>query len=161
MRRNAVGNEDWKGTDHRKMSEVTPKKKKAKMSRRTGWAVKQGKANLEKLNAIHEAGHAVMAELLSLNPVYVTIEPTGRSEGHLRRRGGAITADENWQELIVICAGAIAEGIYSPKVNSRFRLLSGISLGAHDKGTDGKHLWDALRAHSANPQQQLDWYELA
>jgi hypothetical protein len=61
------------------MSEVTPKKKKAKTARRIGEVVKQGKASLEKLNAIHEAGHFVMAELLSLDPEYVTIEPTGMS----------------------------------------------------------------------------------
>lgn len=144
------------------MSEATPKEKKAKTARRTGRGVKQGKANLEeKLVAVHEAGHAVMAELLSLDAEYVTIESTGMSHGHLRRRGGAITASENWRELLVICAGAVAERIDSHKVNSRFRLLSGMLPGAHSEGADSKHLWDALKAHSDNLQQQLDWYEMA
>lgn len=129
----------------------------AKPTARRRASKKKDEMTTDKLLAIHEAGHAVMAELLSLDPVYVTIELTGMSQGHLRRRGGAITASENWGELLVICAGAIAEGIYSHKVNSRRRLCLGINV----EGADGKHLWDTLKAHSDNPRQLSDWYELA
>jgi len=106
--------------------------------------------------AIHEAGHAVIAELLYLNLEYVTVEPSERAEGHLKRRVPAYSAWERWRELLVICAGILAEEI-CPAVDEPsgdLELLDG-------EGTDSARLWASLQMHSDNPGQQSEWFVLA
>jgi len=105
--------------------------------------------------AIHEAGHAVIAELLYLNPEYATIEPTDGADGHLKRRT-PYSAWEKWRELLVICAGILAEEscqvVDDPSEDLE---LPG------DKGADSARLWASLQAQSDNPGQQSEWFVLA
>jgi hypothetical protein len=112
--------------------------------------------NPDELLAIHEAGHAVIAELLCLNPDYVTIEPTDRADGHLKRRTPAYSAWERWRLLLVICAGVLAEEI-CPAVDEPSEDLE--SPG--DEGADSARLWASLQMHSDNPGQRHEWFVLA
>src|SRR5262245_33667461 len=72
--------------------------------------------------AIHEAGHAVLAELFSLNPVSVTIEPTDKTYGHLSRRGRGCGPHMRWRDLLVICGGCVAQdfGAFDPTEDLEF-----------------------------------------
>jgi hypothetical protein len=106
--------------------------------------------------AIHESGHAVIAELLYLNPEYVTIEPTYRADGHLKRRIPPTSAQERWRELLFLCSGVVAEGIRSDEVEP-YEELS----WQGGEGTDSARLWASLRTRSDDPRQQQVWFDSA
>ncbi len=104
--------------------------------------------------AIHESGHAVLAELLYMDPEYVTIEPTDKFYGHLRRRFPALSATERWRELLVVCAGVEAEGVHGVYPAEDLELPD-------DEWTDSGRLWASLQMHSDSPGQQWEWFTLA
>ena len=112
--------------------------------------------NPDELLAIHEAGHAVIAELLYLNPEYVTIEPSYRADGHLKRRFPPISAQERWRELLFLCAGVVAEGIRSEEVEPYEKLR-----WPGDVGTDSGRLWASLQSRSDDQRQQQVWFDSA
>jgi len=106
--------------------------------------------------AIHESGHAVLAELLCMNPEYVTIEPTDRTYGHLRRRGRGYGAHGRWHNMLVICGGCVAQ---------EFDLLEPSEYlqwpNTEDESKDSALLWASLQEHSEDPRQRQEWFELA
>jgi hypothetical protein len=105
--------------------------------------------------AIHESGHAVIGELLYLNPDYVTIEPTAEYLGFHEPRIPPYSAWRRWRTLLVKCAGLIAEEMSFDDVESH----DALGLGA--LVIDGAELWALLQAHSDDLRQQWDWFELA
>jgi hypothetical protein len=110
----------------------------------------------DKLLAIHEAGHAVIAELLCLTPDHVTIESSDTADGHLRRRIPPTSARERWRELLVLCAGIVSEGIHSEEVELYQELRR-----PGDEGTDSARLWASLGMHSDDAGKQGVWFDLA
>jgi hypothetical protein len=140
------------------------------------WALSQRKKGREESSAgkvtdvlrrvaIHESGHAVLAELFYMNPEYVTIEPNSEFLGHLRRRGKGYMAHERWRDLLVTCAGHAAEGLMPEDVESddmdeycdHYDMLR----WPLEENSDGGRIWASLREHSEDEQQQLTWFELA
>lgn len=112
--------------------------------------------NPDKLLAIHKAGHDVIAELLYLNPAHVTIEPSVTADGHLKRRIPPISARARWRELLVFCAGFVAEGIHLGEVELHEELR-----WPGDEGTDSARLWASLQMHSDDLRKQWGWFDSA
>lgn len=115
--------------------------------------------------ALHEAGHAVLAELLCMNPVSVTIEPEGYTFGQLRRRGTGYTPIEKWRNLLVLSAGHLAEGLAPEGFDGDDPLDM---LGADyenylgdDEGSDSAQIWASLQEHSDDDEQMQEWFEHA
>jgi hypothetical protein len=123
-------------------------------------------ASIRERTAIHEAGHAVIAELLCMNPVSVTIEPTEAALGHLRRRGRGYMPFEKWRDLLVLCAGHVAEGMAPDLdldldwgITDPYDVLSWV--WPDDKISDSALLWASLQEHSEDGGQRQRWFELA
>ena len=106
--------------------------------------------------AIHESGHAVLSELFDMNTEYVTIEPTEKTYGHLRRRGRGYGAQGKWRNMLVICGGCVAQefDVLAPPEYLQWP-------DTEDESTDGALLWASLQEHSEDPRQRQEWFELA
>lgn len=114
--------------------------------------------------ATHEAGHAVVAELLCMNPEYVTIEPGEATLGHLRRRRYCVSPLDTWRDLIFLCGGHIAEIIEIDDEMSDEHWGAEMALSMLDPDatiTDGAYLWASLREHSDDERQQKKWFKQA
>jgi len=69
-------------------------------------------------NAVHEAGHAVVAWHFGVRFRHVTIVPEGDSLGHLRvfrQKLEGLTDDQFKRKAAIDYAGGIAERIYAPR----------------------------------------------
>ncbi|HKQ76713.1 MAG TPA: hypothetical protein VJ810_23665 [Blastocatellia bacterium] len=103
--------------------------------------------------AIHEAGHAVIAEILCLNPEYVTVEPNKKHDGHLKRRSVSSPIDR-WRGLICDAAGYIAQELHGDR-------RAWWELTIRDDGdTDGAKMRSAIAEHSGDRDQQAEWFDL-
>jgi hypothetical protein len=115
--------------------------------------------------AIHESGHAVIGTLFYLDSEYVTIEPTDKNLGHVRRRGGGVSAHDNWRKLLYTCGGHIAEGLTAEDMvvsDDYWNSYAALRWPRPDEEiTDGAQLWTLLREHSEDEDRREAWFELA
>ena len=86
----------------------------------------------------------------------MTIEPTEKTYGHLRRRGRGYGAQGKWRNMLVICGGCVAQ---------EFDVLDPCEYlqwpDTEDESTDSALLWASLQEHSEDPRQRQEWFELA
>lgn len=112
--------------------------------------------------AIHEAGHVVLGELLSMTTEYVAVEPNDKMLAHVQRRPpsplATLSGETHWRFLLIDCAGVIAEGMFFDGFMS-YDVLSEVL--PEDEISDTVQLWAYLESHSEDKKQQLKWFELA
>jgi hypothetical protein len=99
--------------------------------------------------AHHEAGHAVLADLLYCDPYFVTIVPENRSAGRLKRRSHIVTLEDAVAELLVLIAGTQAESLAGNQ-------CAGDQLLCFDEGdsSDGYRIPQVLQSVTDDPDGQ-------
>jgi len=103
--------------------------------------------------AIHEAGHAVTAELLYLNPEYVAIEVGEIISGKMQRSPRIVGPVQEWRDSICHAAGIVAESIH---FNARWLQ---VRLRLKDQeGDDATQLWNQITKRGGDEKRHGEWY---